>query len=189
MAERDIETVGEVADRFIGETAPLPTQNKADIVELSTGVVLKIMPVSPMAFGELEEKYPAPKVPKSFDEARGREIENPMHPEYKRQVQQVENSKAIAALDLAIVLGTTLVSHPTEMMGPDSEDWQDRLFALGYSDKIIASKTSRYLAWVKYVASPGEADFNKLSMAVMRRMGVPEPDVNAALKSFPDKQA
>lgn len=188
MAERDIVAVGEIAERHLGEEAPAPVTKKEDTVHLSSGVVLGLVPVSPTAFAELEERYPDPKIPKVMDETRGREIENPMHPDYKKAVQVNEMRKALAAIDLAVVLGTRLISFPDTMLGPDSEEWRDRLFALGHNERILASSTSRYLLWVKLVAACDAKDMTNLQVAVMRRMGVPERDVNDALKSFPDQQ-
>lgn len=189
MAERDIVNVAEVADRHqpdVEMTTALPPSNK-DRVTLSTGVVLAILSVSPMAFGDLENKYPPPPVPKTYDEVKGREISNPLSAEYKKATTENENRKALAALDLAIVLGTRLLSIPDGMDGPDSEEWKDTLFAMGYSQESIESKKARYLSWVKLSAASNNTDWNILSMTVMRRMGVPEQDVNAAMKSFPDQ--
>lgn len=189
MAERDIVNVAEVADRHQPdvEMATAPSAGDKDQVTLSTGVVLKITSVSPMAFGDLENKYPSPPIPRVYDEVKGREISNPLSAEYKKAVAENENRKALAALDLAIVLGTRLLSIPKGMDGPDSEEWKDTLFAMGYNKESIESKKARYLSWVKLNAASNNADWNMLSMTVMRRMGVPEQDVNAALKSFPDQ--
>lgn len=182
----DVKTVAEVADKAAAVVSPKPVEKVGDTLTFSTGVVVRTSRVSSAAFGDLEDRFQLPPVPKVLDENRGREIENPLDPIYKKKVSEVESRKAIAALDLAIVLGTTLVSKPDTLFDSNSEEWKDKLKALGYGKEIINSATSRYLLWMKYIAAVEQEDWENLSMSVMRKMGVPESDVNDALRSFPN---
>ena len=154
---------------------------------LSTGVVIGINRISPMVFQEVENRFQDPPVPKVYDEQRGRELENPAHPAYLAELKRVRDAKAIAALDAVAALGTYLISIPPGFEGPDTEEWMEKMDFLGYDHHLISRKLTRYLAWLKMVGAPDvEADWNNISIAVLRKSGVTEGDVQSAIASFRD---
>lgn len=157
---------------------------RTETFELKTGVVLKLHPFSGVALEALEIRFPDPVVPKVYDEHTGREIENPMHPDYLKAVDAAKSKRALAALDAIVGLGTTLEAVPEGMDGPDSQGWKDRLDLLGYDQSFIESKLKRYVEWIKLVAA-GDADgWEQLTIRCLRLSGVPEVDVDNALDKF-----
>lgn len=160
---------------------------ESNTLTLSSGVVVGLTRVSPMIFQEIDAKFPMPKIPKVFDEGRGRDLENPMHPDYLAEVERVKEAKAMAALDAVAVLGTYLISVPDGLDGPDSEGWIEKMEFLGYDQKMIDRRLTRYLSWLKSIGAPDvEEDWNRLSIAVLRKSGVTEEDVQKAIASFRD---
>lgn len=182
--------VARVSDALEAAARKLNQEGGGEInsLALSTGVVLEINRISPMIFQEVEERYPDPAVPKIYDEQRGRELENPMHPAYLEEKKHVLTQKSLAIMDAIAVLGTKLLSIPEGFEGPDTDSWKEKMYVLGYDDKLIERKLTRYLAWLKMVGAPDiDADWNMISMAVLRKTGVAEEDVEKAIASFRDK--
>lgn len=161
---------------------------KTEIFELKTGVVLKLHPFSGLALQTLELRFPDPSVPKVYDEHTGREIENPMHPDYLKAMEETKSRRALAALDAIVGVGTTLEIVPEGMDDPDSQAWADRLDLLGYDQAFIDNKLKRYVEWIKIVAA-GDADgWEQLTVRCMRLSGVPEVDVDNALTKIKSDQ-
>lgn len=160
---------------------------RTEIFELKTGVVLKLHPFSGLALETLELRFPDPAIPKVYDEHTGREIENPMHPDYLKAVDAAKSMRALAALDAIVGVGTSLESVPEGMDGPHSQAWMDRLELLGKDQAFIDSPLKRYVEWIKVVAA-GDADgWEQLTVRCMRLSGVPEVDVDNALDKIKSK--
>lgn len=161
---------------------------KTETFELKTGVVLRLHPFSGLTLETLELRFPDPKVPKVHDEHTGREIENPMHPDYLKALEVAKSKRALAALDAIVGIGTTLDSLPDGMKGPDSQDWKDRLDLLGYEPAFIESDLKRYVEWIKLVAAGDGDGWEQLTIRCLRLSGVPEVDVDNALTKIKSEQ-
>jgi hypothetical protein len=95
-----------------------------DIVVLSTGVRARLRWVSPrMIMGVVSKiKYPRPPVFSKGD----REIENPDHPDYKRDCAEVDQARGMAAFDAMAMFGIEL-ADPI----PEDRAWIAKLRLLG----------------------------------------------------------
>lgn len=153
-----------------------------DIITLSTGVVLKLRPVSKWLIQSVNSKFEKPKVPTQYIESVGKEIENPSHPEYKEAVEQYLVDIGNATTDVCILRGTEIIEKPDDMISYDDEECVLEMKELGF--KNTDNLKSRYLYWVKYIAAPLDNDMNQLMGALGRLTGVAEADVLEAVARF-----
>jgi len=160
-----------------------PTEPDDGLIHLSTAVVLKPKKVSPFAFQAVAARFKDPKVPEFYNENKGRNEPNPMHPDYLQAVTDVEIARSMATIDATIALGTTLVSVPQGFPNPDDDDWLDDLEA---AEIIIdrSNKRLRYRTWVKFVAAPSVQDVQTIISKVLKNIGVTDEEVAKATASF-----
>ena len=158
------------------------SQGDPNLVELSTGVVLRVKAVPQSLFGDIVARYPEPEPPVAFIADKGREEENPDDPGYLKRVMANNAAIAKAMSDAVLLLGTAVESMPDGFPGIDAVEWQDELRLLGYD---LKSPRARYLAWVKFKAGPALADYQAVWKAVGRLTGVTEADTQAAVRRFP----
>lgn len=159
------------------EVTPLNT------VTLSTGVVLKIKQVPPLAFIKVMAAFPRPKPPVVFIKAMGREMENPDDPAYLERLKAHNSESSDAIMNALILLGTTLVSVPKGFSTPDSNDWIEAYRALGLTP-LPDNKSWRYVNWISFVAATDAQDLILIRDQVGRLSGIPEEAVQSA-ESFP----
>jgi hypothetical protein len=93
---------------------------------LSTGVKVKINPVSTGLIQTVMGKVKDPKVPKFYDKDRDREIDNPNHPDYVSALREAQEARGTASLDAMIMFGLELL-EPI----PPFEEWGPMLQYLG----------------------------------------------------------
>lgn len=150
------------------------------VIELSTGVRLRAMPMPPVAFIQLQTKNPPPDIP-TIKDSKGTLYVNPDDPDYieKKKFWETTNSKDM--LNGMIVLGTELVDVPKGFTKIDSDAWLEKLEVMGIETKPD-NPSWRYLWWVITVAAPESDDWTKITKAVGRLSGVPEDDVQDAAK-------
>lgn len=174
-----------VVDPEVEETVESLSAAKAQLdpslVELSTGVVLRVRPVPQSLFADLMARFPMPEPPVVFIPDKGREEENPDDPTYLKRVNETNAAIAKAMSDAVILLGTEVDRVPKGFSTQESAGWADELRLLGYD---LASKRARYLAWVKFVAGPTLDDYQAIWKAVGRLTGVTEQDTQAAVRRF-----
>ena len=161
-----------------------------DVVELSSGVVLRIKDkIKPSIIidilSDVEEKRPEP--PTVYIEAIGREEVNLDDPGYVDRFNRWETVSAGRIADALILLGTTIESVPDGLDLPEDNGWLDMVETLGFSLNR-RSQSARYLAWVKHVAIEDQDDWTSITEAVGRKAGVTEADVQRAQNSFPASQ-
>ena len=157
-------------------------QGERDNITLSTGVQLRIKSMPKHFIFQVTEKYKKPKVPLYFDESKGREEENPDDPDYIEAMQMYLAEIANASTDVAILRGSEIVHIPDDVMGPDSDEFKMELEVLGFG--MIDNSRARYLAWIKAIAAPTDADIETLFEEIGRMTGVTEADVAAAAEMF-----
>lgn len=164
------------------------------LLRLSTGVILRMKPVSPFMLNLLAHKYPEPEVPSVFIESKGRYELNPLDPDYVRLKEERDQARQQAAIDLYVGKGTELVRGPDDLPGLDDESWVQDLADLADPGDLVEEEVKRieqnpryrYVAWVKYVAIGNRQDLEDLSRRVMRVMGVAAEDVADEVRKFPD---
>ena len=165
-------------------------ETRKDVIELSSGVVLKIKPkIKPSIIidilSDVEEKRPQP--PTNYIEALGREEVNFDDPAYIDQFERWETVSAGRIADALILLGTEIESIPKGLDTPADNGWIDMVETLGFRLNRN-SKSARYLAWVKHVAIEDQADWEKITIRVGQQAGVREADVQKAQDSFPSSK-
>ena len=154
-------------------------QGKLNTLTLSTGVELRLKPVQSYVYVEFEKRHKRPKPPVVFIEEHGREQENPDDPAYRDKLIDWEREHTMGLLDVALVLGTELISKPESIPDVDSDEWIDGLeIALG-EDLTFKNKKERYLYWLKYVGASDE-DLQPIMSGIAAFSGVLEEDVKDA---------
>lgn len=155
-----------------------------DLIRLSTGVVLKARQANPNILIRIMTANPRPKPPVYFNETIGREMENPDHPDYIKQVQAWEMEYNSGMLNALVGLGTELVSVPKKFPKPDDDSWLKDYRALGLP-AITDSPAWRYITWVLFKAAVKDTDTKQIGDKVKKLSGVKEADVRSA-ETFPD---
>ncbi len=182
MTNRDSENIDKVVD---AEVAGIATDEKSAngraIVELSTGVKLKIRPVPRHFMYEVTRRFVKPKPP-MVDMGKGRMEENPGDPDYYDALERYLADIANASTDVALLRGTEIEFIPKDVPKPDSKTFRDEMELLGMP--MIESSRARYLYWVKYIAAPTSKDINGLLGELGRLTGVAESDVEDAVTRF-----
>jgi hypothetical protein len=154
-------------------------EDEDGIVLLSTGVRARINPVGATVIEEATAAVPAPLVPTFYNEDKGREEENPNHPDYLRALSDYNRKQTRVATDIMIMLGISLVDPvPTD-------GWLDRL-------RFLAKRGSFDLSGYdlddpldveflyKKTVAVGSADL----ILVGRKAGLNQDDIKEAAKHF-----
>lgn len=97
-------------------------QGDSEIVTLSTGVMVRLHPVSSSLVEEMKNAYEMPPVPVVFIPEKEREEENPNDPKYIDEVERVQSKRADAILDALVTFGVELVDGL-----PEDSSWLKRL--------------------------------------------------------------
>lgn len=171
------------------ETMEQPEEAAPDIdpnlIELSTGVVLRAKPMPPGLFMKLSAALPRPETPKFQPEGKKFWVQDHDNEDYVAQVKLWEDEKKSLMLEGMIAYGTAYESGPPEWKKQKppytDDDWIDKLVAL--SDKLNVkpeNKHWRYLTWIMSVACETADDYEDIFRKVGRLSGVPEEDIQKA---------
>lgn len=106
------------SDKNIAKALDAQKQAESNEIRLSTGVILTAKQANPNVLIRIMTAVPRPKPPVYFDEMMGREMENPDHPDYKKQVDAWEMQYNNGMLNALVGLGTELKSLPKGTEGP-----------------------------------------------------------------------
>lgn len=174
-----IETDTKVIDALKKKDAP------EDLINLSTGVVLRGKTANPATFIAIAAMFPRPKPPIYHNNTMGRDMENPNDPDYIARVKSWQIEQGDAIVTFLILEGTELVSKPDDLPGPlpgkakKEKDWLDKYSLLGLP-MLPENPDWRYLTWVKTVACRDQNDIQSIQEVVSRLSGVSKTDVRAA---------
>lgn len=156
-----------------------------DLIELSSGVVLKGKKANPLVLIKVMSAFPRPKPPVVFIKNMGRDMENPEDPDYIARVNAWKTESNNALLNALILLGTELFSVPKGFPKPEDDSWISDYSVLGLPINPEV-KSWRYLNWITYKACTDEKDVQKIQEVVGRLSGVREADVQSAV-TFPGR--
>lgn len=149
------------------------------------GLVLRLRRVPQMTIYELGRKVKPPKVPLVHDEESGKDLENPLDPEYVAAMTEYTNTQGITTFTAILGLGTVLETVPDNIAPLDSDEWVEVLEEIGISFNS-KNKMLRYVAWLKFIVLNDDKVFTQLVNAVFRFSGFStEADVQSAVDSFP----
>ena len=180
MTDRNEEKTRKIVEGV--EEAEKRERDILDSVTLSTGVELKLKPVPKHFIFQVTSKFKLPKVPTTFNKTKGRDEENPDDPDYQEAVEQYLIDIANATTDVCFLRGTEIAKIPKEIPKPNSQEWISEMEVLGMP--MIDNKRARYLAWIKGIAAPSDADITILMEEIGRQTGVSEADTEEAVKRF-----
>jgi hypothetical protein len=105
-----------------------------DIFALSTGVRVRLRPVSSSLVEEMKGAIKMPDVPVVWIEAKEREEENPNDPRYIQAVEEANSKRADAIFDALVTFGVELVDGL-----PEDETWIKKLKLLERRGKLDLS--------------------------------------------------
>lgn len=111
----DKASVLDTAKRIVGG------QDDAEVV-LSTGIRVKLCPVSSSLVEELKSSVKMPDVPTVYIEAKDREEENPNDPRYIEAVNEANRERADAVFDALVLFGVELLDGL-----PENTTWLKKL--------------------------------------------------------------
>lgn len=97
-------------------------QGEEQEVTLSTGVRVRLHPVSSSLVEEMKAAIPMPPVPVVYIEAKDREEENPNDPRYIDAVDEVKSKRGDAVLDALLIFGVELIDGL-----PEDKTWLKKL--------------------------------------------------------------
>ena len=162
-------------------------EHEAQPIVLSTGVVVKAKGVSPFVVNAAMAKIEKPKVPVQFIDSKGRDEENPMHPEYLAGLAQYEADRSRVAQEAMLLLGVEVLSIPDGFEAADGSEWVDTLAFLDV--QVSPNGQRRKLDRLRYWAMRSVDDLQRVATAVSRASGVPEQEVEKAAESFRGDEA
>jgi hypothetical protein len=151
-----------------------------DIVTLSTGIRVRLKPVAPSLIADISGSVEYPSVPLFTDES-GREMENPMHPDYIRDIDAADAKRASLVMEAMVMFAFELVDGL-----PEDETWLRKIEILsrrGGADLTgldVDNPLDQEFLYKKYIAV-GQEDI-RLAGTVT---GIRSEDVEAASDSFP----
>ena len=179
MSEVDQEALRVAAD--VAEEEAAGSVQKGTVT-LSNGIVLKLKPVPPFLLRQAVTKLKEPKPPK-MDIGKGREEENPDHPDFLAAKGEYDALVIEAVTNVAFVMGTEAASIPDGLWGPDGDDWLEIPEILGI--EVDQRPRGRYLAWLRYYAVTSQEDVLQILLAMSTKLGLTEEEVGLAAHSFP----
>lgn len=182
MSEQDQESVAiHAAAKAFNDSKKSPVQER---LILSNGVVLKVKSMPPMLLNAAANTIPVPPVPKFFNDEKGREEENPNHPDYLAALEARNATVAISTMNLVFAASTEIDHVPDNMMRPEDDGWIKIAHMAGFNfdpeDKI-----ERYLAWLKSYALATIQDLSEAQRIPLELSGVSEQEVGEAIQNFP----
>ena len=147
---------------------------------LSTGVGVRIVPISASLIMEVQQHIPFPPVPIIFDEDKNQTYENPNHPAYIRDVEEVETKRSTAAMDAIVMFGVELIDGV-----PEDKTWlrklktMDKNGVIGLNVYDFEDEIDLEFLYKKFIAVSTE-DFQLISSMA----GVTQEGIEAAEDSF-----
>lgn len=160
-------------------------EDQARPITLSTGVVVQPQAVSPFVINAAMARIEKPKVPRQMIEGKGREEENPMHPDYLAAMEHYEAERGRVSQEAMLMLGLEVLTIPQGFQKPEDTEWTEELEMLGV--EVSPNGRRRKLDWLRFWAMRGVSDLERVATAVSRLSGVPEVEVQKAADSFRGK--
>jgi len=108
--------------------------NSARERTLTSGVRVRIAPISASLIMDVQAQIHYPPVPEIWDEEKQRPYQNPDSPEYKRQVDEVDERRSMAAMDAIVMFGIELADGL-----PEDDTWLRKLKTLERAGRIDLS--------------------------------------------------
>lgn len=153
----------------------------------STGVTVKIRPVSRFLISQAQNNIRDPKPPIIMMEDKGRSEPNPNDPDYIAALIAAQLKRAEVVVDIILALGVEVVSIGDTTIPLESDIWEQAIEVAGL--KVPTGEKQRLAAWLKYIAVPVEEDLAHIITTAQRRVFTMEADVNDAAETFRSDEA
>jgi hypothetical protein len=178
------------------QTAPTPPQDAApaapaydagpgrEAMTLSTGVVLSLGRVSAWAITALAKKHNAttPQPPLVRNPDMDRDEPNEHDPAYRAALDEHGIDWLEMVYELGLATATRILHIPSDIPRPEDAEWRDALDVVGVP--LSDDPRRRVMDWIKYVAAPGNEEWNELRRRLLRQVGTTEADVADAAGTF-----
>lgn len=164
--------------------------DKPGELTLSNGIVLRLKAPPQHLIREVSSRVPAPTIPVVNIEEKGREEENPADPDYQAALVKWGNDQALAAADVALLMGTECLSVPPDMFGPEEDGWLSYLKIVGVDPELGTPSEAhpltpeRYWAWLRFYALRNDEDSFLAVRSPLWLANLSEEDVATTIASF-----
>ncbi len=165
-------------DRHPVTTAARKARGESDEQVLSTGVKVRLRPVSPSLIADISSSVKYPNVPRIVTED-GRELENPNHPDYIRACEEVDNQRAGRVLEAIVMFAFDLVDGVPDDGWDKKVRLMERMGSIDLKGLDLDDPVDREFAYKKYIAIGNEDITLAGGMA-----GIRGEDVAAATETF-----
>lgn len=197
MVAIDERPPAEVAAPAAAEAAEAPS--RIERYTLTTGIVLKIKPVSPRAMRDAADRIEKPQPPRVWNANRGTTQddpkdrgweENPNDPHYIEAMQQYTRDTNDASLHVGMILGTEVEEVPGGLYGPAEDGWFAEITEpyeiIGQVPPALRATPpkARYLDWLLYYAIGAQDDLLALQVILMSAIFPTEEGVRRVMDSF-----
>ncbi|KKN69157.1 hypothetical protein LCGC14_0443330 [marine sediment metagenome] len=152
-------------------------------IELSSGIILALRDVPPLALRQADLAVPVPVVPVVRIESRDRDEENPLDPDYVAEVAERDTRVYRAGVDIALVMGTSCERVPDGWCRPEDAGWIDQL-EVGDLKVDVSNDAIRYLNWLHLYALRTPQDLSRTTYNALVRAGLLEAEIAQAIASF-----
>ena len=161
-----------------------PEREQGDTVRVSTGVVFRLKQPSTWAVTAVQRRHneAAPKPPVWRNPDKERDEPNEADPDYRRALERHEEQRTEVMFEALVLTGAEVHSLPDGIPPHDAPGWETALKHLGID--VPADGPGRYVAWVKYLAAPGNPDWTAIYGPLLMLVGTAEEDVATAMATF-----
>lgn len=153
---------------------------------LSSGVIVRLKPVPPLAMREAAIQAVPPRPPMVHIEDRDQDIENPNDPDYLKALEEYQTKQLYLVSDVMMMLGVDIIHVPEDVFPVESEEWSEMLAAVGIAipEQAVSNKYARRLTWMRLYAARSETDIATILARIIALSGVTELEVQRAAAAF-----
>lgn len=155
----------------------------ANLIQLASGIVLRIKPVASAVVSRGLRASPEPEPPRVLIDDQDTWEINTADPDYLMAIDAWGMARLKSAYRVYLGLGTEYVSGG---IPPSSNEWAELLSAVGIN--ISANPAVRYVEWVTLYALTDIVEMTNVCLQIMRKSGTLEADVLEAVHWFRDRE-
>lgn len=144
------------------------------------GVKYRLVPVSAIMVQAAMDKIPDPVIRTYTDKKTGKELPNPAHPDYARELKEVEHARQLASMDAMVMFGIEIIGEI-----PEDNKWIKQMLFMeliseGDAEDAMTDDFAKEFYYKKFkMGDP--STIGKLG----ELSGITEEKIASATKSFP----
>jgi len=189
LSPEDIQEINEKIGEAVEEHAAEEQEVIKNEVTLSSGYVVRSIPVPDGLFMKIYERFPEPKPPMidRIDGGKTFQEENRDDPNYQNAVDKNRMAIAEGMARIEALKGTEIVTVPEGAFSFEKDkEWMEELDALSIPVPTTSSRSARYIEWFLYRVAPRWEDRGLIQDVRMRMEHLSEEDIAQAEATFPD---